>query len=180
MWTGSLDKTGSPTLKISIFGLTPDFAQEFEAVIDTGFSGFISMPITQAFPLGLIIYGTTTVQLADGSTQFKLTAFGTASKEGKSQAGIIILDQNSNDVLIGMDFLRKFEKVLTLHPRKPFVVLEDRATVDKILEAWAEAAEKKAAEESALTEPAEQQSPESKSGVGEASSPKTDTFDDKS
>jgi predicted aspartyl protease len=147
MWTGSLDKSGSPTLKISIHGFSPDHAQEFDAVIDTGFTGFIAMPLVRAFPLGLILFGTTTVVLADGSTKYKLTALGTAVKEGQDQAGVIILDESSNDILIGMDFLRKFQKVLMLHPHAPFVLLEDCATVDDFLRHMAEAAAKRAAEE---------------------------------
>lgn len=180
MWTGSLDKTGSPTLEISIFGVNPDFAQKFDAVIDTGFSGFISMPILKAFPLGLILHGTTTVVLADGSTRPKLTAIGTAIKENEEQTAVIILDESSNDVLIGMDFLKKFQKVLMLHPHKPFVVLEDCATVDKIIEAFAEAAEKKASEQLALAVPPGQQASESQAGDKEASPPKTNMLDDKS
>ena len=130
MWTGSLDSTGSPTLKISVAGFSPKFFQEFEAIIDTGFTGFLSMPLTNAISLGLILWGTTTVILADGKTGFRLTAYGTATVEGQSQGGVAIIEWNSSEVLIGMDFLRKFEKTLMIHTNRPFVLLEDCAIVD--------------------------------------------------
>ncbi len=132
-WTGFLDNTGSPSLKLSIGGPFPTLSQEFDAVIDTGFTGFISMPLIRAFPLGLILFGTTTVTLADGQRSFKLTALGTATIEGESKNGVIILEPASNDILIGMDFLRTLGGVLILHPHKPFVVLEECAIVDKLL-----------------------------------------------
>jgi len=149
MWTGSLDKSGSPTLKISIHGYSSDRAQEFDAIIDTGFTGFIAMPLVRAFSLGLILFGTTTVVLADGSTKYKLTALGSALKEGQTEVGVIILDENSSDVLIGMDFLRTFKKVLIMHPHAPFVILEDCATIDNMLSEVAETVAKRAAERSA-------------------------------
>ncbi|MGH7771618.1 MAG: hypothetical protein ACREQA_05220 [Candidatus Binatia bacterium] len=129
-WIGFLDKSGSPCVKLSIGGVFTNPPQEFDAVIYTGSSGFLSMPLIQAFPLGLPLFGTTGVVLADGSRSFKLTALGKAIIENESKVGVIILEPSSNEVLIGMDFLRTFGKVLILHPHKPFVVLEDCATVD--------------------------------------------------
>ena len=132
-WIGYLDKTGSPCLKISIGGVFNNPPQEFEVVIDTGFSGFISMPLVKAFPIGLPLFGTTSVTLADGSQSFKLTALGKAEIEKESNVGVIILEPNSNDILIGMDFLKTFKKVLMIHPHKPFVYLYDSAVVDKAM-----------------------------------------------
>src|ERR1035437_3015731 len=76
---GFLDGNGRPCIKVAIWGLHRNFSQEFEAMIDTGFTGFLSIPISSAFPLGLTLYGTTTYTLADGSSSPKLLGFGTVA-----------------------------------------------------------------------------------------------------
>ena len=130
-WTGSFNPLGSPTLKLQIGGMLP--AQDFEAIIDTGFSGFILMPVVQAFPLGLILFGTTGVVLADGSRDYKYTAMGTAIIGTEKQAGLVILEPSSTDILVGMDFLKKFSKTLFVHDKNQLVALFDDADVEDLL-----------------------------------------------
>lgn len=133
-WTGFLDNTGTPRLRIAIKGpFSP--SQEFDAIIDTGFSGFLSMPLVQAFPLGLILYGTTTVILADGSTSDKLAAQGMVQMTGVMEIGLVILEPGSSDVLIGMEFLRAFKMSLFVYPGKPMVSLVDEAALEAIIAA---------------------------------------------
>jgi predicted aspartyl protease len=110
-WIGYFDKTGSPGLKIGIAGVMGP-PQEFEAVIDTGYSGFASVPLLKAFPLGLVLEGTTTVVLADGSTAYKLTALGEVDVGGDARSGVILLEPSSTEVLIGMQFLTTFNRSL--------------------------------------------------------------------
>ena len=85
------------------------------------------MPLIQAFPLALILAGTTTVILADGSTQPRLTARGFAVVEGVIKPGLIILDPRADDVLLGMEFLRKFGRALLLDPNAGLVSMLDVA-----------------------------------------------------
>jgi predicted aspartyl protease len=125
LWTGYFDKSGSPALKVKISG---PFAQpvEFDAILDTGFTGFICMPLIRALPLGLMLYGTTSVELADGSTSMKLTAKGEAEVEGESKVGVVILEPTANDVLLGMAFLRSFEKALFVTQKLVYLFDESR------------------------------------------------------
>lgn len=124
-WTGSLDSAGSPRLKIILRGVWQGVEQELDAIVDTGFTGFLSMPMVDAFPLGLVLYGTTTTILADGSTSYKLMAVGTACVGTESKVGIVLLNMGSGPsaVLIGMEFLRIFNKSLFLI--KDAVILVD-------------------------------------------------------
>lgn len=125
VWIGSFDKSGSPALTITIKGPFGE-GVEFDAILDTGFTGFISMPLLRALPLGLILYGTTSVELADGSKDMKLTARGMASVEGEEEVGVVILEPSSNDVLIGMAFLRLFQKALFVTQDTVWLVDETR------------------------------------------------------
>ena len=122
---GYFDKSGNAVIKIVIRGAYQAFSREFEAIIDTGFTGFISLPLTAAFPLALILFGTTSVTLADNSTAYKLTAFGFAALEGEEAGGIIILEPNGAEVLVGMDFLRKLKRAFLLSERRVLLIPEE-------------------------------------------------------
>jgi predicted aspartyl protease len=140
-WTGSFANSGSPTLKFSLYGAYPKLATEFEGIIDTGFTGFISMPLVQAFPLGVILFGTTSLTLADGSSQFRLTGWGNAQIDVQTKGGVIILEPNSNEILLGMEFVRAFNRALLVFPKTKTVVLIDE---DEAVSAIADAAKSQA------------------------------------
>jgi Retroviral aspartyl protease len=91
------------------------------------------MPVVRAFPLGLVLYGTTGVVLADGSRSFKYTAMGIVTVGSETQVGLIILESASTDILIGMDFLRKFNKTLFVHEKNDIVALIDDTDVEDFL-----------------------------------------------
>ena len=120
--TGSFNNSGSPVIEISVSGPVTNPTQ-FTAMVDTGFTGFLMLPLLQAFPVGLILNGTMPITLADGSTQTKLTCLGELHFHGESSVGLIIIEPNSTDILVGMDFLRKFEMVLVVDPTNNFVKL---------------------------------------------------------
>ncbi|MGA3162358.1 MAG: hypothetical protein ABSC77_14215 [Terracidiphilus sp.] len=94
----------------------------FDAVIDTGFTGFISMPQVSALPLGLNLYGTVSIELADGDKATRLTAKGMVEVLGEEKAGVVILEPNSKDVLLGMAFLSVFGRALFLSNDLIFLV----------------------------------------------------------
>jgi predicted aspartyl protease len=120
---GYLDASGHPHVKVRIWGIAEPFAQEFEAMIDTGFTGFLSMPITAAFPLGITLFGTTSYMLADGSTSPKLLGWGTVALGEERAVGTIVLESKSTGLLLGMEFLKKLKKALLVSSKG--VVLVD-------------------------------------------------------
>jgi predicted aspartyl protease len=75
-------------------------------MIDTGFTGFLSLPIVSAIPLGLTLFGTSENVYADGSTGSNLMTWGTVLfGDGKSANGPIGLSPGDQP-LLGMSFLR--------------------------------------------------------------------------
>lgn len=99
MATGYLDN-GDPYIDVDI----PAFGQAvtLRCLIDTGFTGFLSVPLLQAFPLGLILSSTTNVALANGAVETKLVCLGLARLDGVQQIGIFMIENRGSDVLLGM------------------------------------------------------------------------------
>jgi len=73
-----------------------------------------------------MLYGTTSVELADGSKATKLTAKGSAEVEGETKVGVVILEPSSNDLLLGMAFLRFFERAVFVTQSTVLLVDESR------------------------------------------------------
>ena len=84
-------------------------------MIDTGFYGFIQVPITVAFALNLPLEGTTSVTLANGEIQRALTALGMVTLGGESRVDVVHLSPSSK-ILLGMEFLRGFKRALAVFP----------------------------------------------------------------
>jgi predicted aspartyl protease len=139
--TGFLSDTGHPVIRISVFGIHPDLKQEFEVMIDTGFTGFLLMPIMSAFSLGLTLVGTGNYTLADNSTSPKLLAMGSVVVANEDPVhGVIVLEPNQCGLLLGMDFLTKARRSLMVS--KLGVALVDEDLVQKLLEAVMDQAKK--------------------------------------
>jgi predicted aspartyl protease len=102
-------------------------------MIDTGFTGFLLMPMLSAFPIGLTLYGTSKCTLADGRTGTKLLALGSVRLEGEDTAtvGLIILEKNNCGLLLGMDYLRKSKRSLVVSEQG--VILLDEAVVSQVV-----------------------------------------------
>src|SRR3989454_11082803 len=122
-WIGTFNQSDYPVVKINIYGIFQGLQQEFDARIDTGFTGFLSMPLTLAFPLGLMLSGTTTLVFADGSSQATFTAWGHVSRDNEDHTGVIVLQESAGEVLIGMEFLRRFGEGLYVSQKKKSGVL---------------------------------------------------------
>ena len=121
---GHFDRLGNPCLKFHLCGVAHDPpGLEFEAIIDTGFSGFIQLPMQHAFSLKLPLEGTSSYVLADGSRGTSLTALAHTTFGGTTVLGVVSLTPGSLDVLVGMDFLRRFK--LGLIMTRGTIVLTD-------------------------------------------------------
>jgi len=87
----------------------------FLAMIDTGFSGFVSLPSAAAESLGLDARATARYTMADGrsSEPFPL-AEGFACIEGENYVNGLISISANTAAVVGMNFLRRTGKALIL------------------------------------------------------------------
>ena len=112
---GHYDEQGNACLTFHLRGVRHEPpGVEYTGIIDTGFTGFVQLPLSAAIALALPLEGTTSVRLADGSTAARLTARAEATLFGESALGVVIIDFHSQEILIGMDFLRRFDRGLVV------------------------------------------------------------------
>ncbi len=75
-------------------------AQQVEAVIDTGFTGFLTLPPSLVEELGLVFKGTSEATLADGS-EVSFDAYdATVLWEGDQR--VVLIDEADTTPLVGM------------------------------------------------------------------------------
>jgi predicted aspartyl protease len=122
---GRLDKQGSPLVRIGIFPEgRPSDTDQFDAVIDTGFTGLAQIPTKAAEAVGLLPTGTIDYAFADGTTQPVPVVFPSARLGAETREGFVIVSEGG-DVLVGIHFLRLFRKSLTLSVGREVVELTD-------------------------------------------------------
>lgn len=133
---GYTDSSGHPWIRIRIIG--KNGSRDIDALIDTGFTGFLMLPHDDALDLGLSIIGTSEYVLADGSRVTNAIARGrvlmgpatwaashgaseglcealeNATDHNESVDGAIVL--GGDDPLIGMELVRVLRKSLAIGP----------------------------------------------------------------
>jgi hypothetical protein len=133
---GYLDDNGHPRLTIRVTGSNPSACCDIDALLDTGFTGFLMLAVAQALPLGLTLVGTGDYQLADGTLVTNYLATGRVTIRPptimpppvvpplppppnpvpimlpESVEGTIVL--GGNGAILGMEFLRSLDKWLVV------------------------------------------------------------------
>ena len=122
---GSFDRLGSPIIEIRLTGVGA--SKTYPATIDTGFTGFVALNLAEMVPLNLSTLGATQVTLGDGSTVDDLVASGTLTIGDQTQMGSILLNETSHEVLVGLEFLRKFKIGMVITPSL-VVLYDERST----------------------------------------------------
>jgi len=119
---GYVDDQLQPKVKLKTKGMRK--AVEIEAVVDTGFSGDLCLPLTVATQLGLELWGDQFAELADGSIKRDILFLGIVVWENKEKAVEISLTE-SEETLIGSGLLEK--QRLTIDYADKVVMIEPKA-----------------------------------------------------
>jgi clan AA aspartic protease len=131
-WTGYTFNDGTPVLRIQISSsdATP---HEFDAILDTGFNGFLSIPQSVADTLGLERLTTERIFFADNSEHIRWTSLATITVGSQSEDGLVYLEPSSEEVLLGVEFLRRFNRMMLFYPTQDFLhFIETRAAAELI------------------------------------------------
>lgn len=106
MIEGVIREAGTPILVLKVMGKGGGEVT-VEGILDTGFDGFLCLPIPLAVSLGLELIDVTRTELADGTVvEDELVFAGRAEWDG-TVMDIDILLTRSGDVLIGTAFLKE-------------------------------------------------------------------------
>ena len=123
---GHYDQDGNACVHLHICGTKHEHPRvRYEAVIDTGFTGFIQLPLSYAIALSLPLEGVQKVALANYSTLMMLTALADVTLANRTETGVILLSQSSNTILLGMDFLGRFDRILMVSKKVGVVLLDE-------------------------------------------------------
>ncbi|MBC8264866.1 MAG: hypothetical protein H8E47_12170 [Anaerolineales bacterium] len=99
---GSIDEYGHCWVLVTIVGLRQEIS--VEAILDTGFDGWVCLPMRLAIQLGLELCGFQTVELADGTQKEELVFSGEVIFGNKRDEVDISLT-SGGDTLVGIGLL---------------------------------------------------------------------------
>ena len=98
MMEGYVDEYGQGRVRVSVLGRKMEIT--VDAVIDTGFDGYLCLPLQTAIQLGLELSGSIKVELADGTIKKEMVFSGLTEFGGEVRKARITLTE-SKDALIG-------------------------------------------------------------------------------
>ncbi len=114
-------ENGNPFVEIEIKGFAGDF-KKINALIDSGFNGYLTLPYVEAFPLGLVLLGTQSSVLANGTRADYFVCMGRVKLENKEISVSIDIHSDCN-ILLGTKLLAELGKTLILDPANKTVEL---------------------------------------------------------
>ena len=94
----------------------PDERREIECLIDTGYTGFLSLSVLELSQLSLKPHTTARIRFANGAVETRFVCLGTVHLYGIERVGDIEIEPNSNESIVGIEFLRIFKLGLYVNP----------------------------------------------------------------
>ena len=131
-WIGHFNNLHSPCLYFTLYRESDNAEFVFEGILDTGFTGFIQIPLIYATILGTNVskcaIGKTT--LASGKVENNWLKQMRVTVEGETVSGHCHITQHPNSpTLIGMEFLRKFDRVLVVSSKQGILLVEESKSI---------------------------------------------------
>lgn len=122
---GSIDSRNLLWVPITVLG--EQGQQNISALLDTGFTGELLLPVQIAIPLGLKLAGVGSVQLADGSINQQML-FSASIKWGTRNRPVTVNVVMGGDALIGGGLLHGY--ILLVDFQKKELIIKEPGTDD--------------------------------------------------
>lgn len=113
MMSGYVNTSREAILQIAIVGDNKKL-KSIKAVIDTGFTGDLTLPKTAIDDLGFTLRGFQNVTLGDGSTQYFDMYIGSVIWDGQMRQ--VEIHVAETDSLIGMGLLEEYKLEMDIRP----------------------------------------------------------------
>lgn len=97
----------SPEITVEVLGIKD--GKSVSAIVDTGFTGFLQIPLSIGIACNLRLWGVSWSRLADGSRVKNLQCFGKIRFADREIFGVISLSETAEDCLLGMQFLQELK-----------------------------------------------------------------------
>jgi predicted aspartyl protease len=133
-------RRGHPFVEITV-SADGKTGSKYTALIDTGYSGFVSIPLMAATLLGLKAQTTVCYELANGKQSEPIPhALGYACVEGDPFVQGLIAFSGNTSAIVGVDFLTRCGHIL-LMSSKGITLLNEKEMEEVLREAAKEAAD---------------------------------------
>ena len=123
MIEGKISDNGSPIIETRVIGSRAEIV--IEGVLDTGFDGYLCLPITTAVSLGLELIKLENSELADGTILEDEPVFSGKMEWNENIIDVDIVLTKSADTLLGTALLRGMEVMLNYSTNE--VVVEKKS-----------------------------------------------------
>jgi len=124
---GSFDSDHTPVVPIAVAS-TSGPSTFVDAIIDTGFTGFVQVPVPFAQQVGLTPRTITETQYPDGRIDAVPLAWGQIALGEDTREGFVHIQRGSDEAIVGIEFLRLFRKILLISVVERTVLLIDSLT----------------------------------------------------
>ncbi len=121
-----ITKNYSPEVTIEVLGVRE--GKNISAIVDTGFTGFLQIPISIGFACNLSLWGSSFAILADGSKTKNIQCVGKIRFADQEIAGIITLSDTTDCCLVGMQFLQELKMDFTVSVLDKKAIFTERPT----------------------------------------------------
>jgi predicted aspartyl protease len=112
---GFLDDSGTSWINFHLCGVAHDPpGLEVKAIVDTGFSGFLAVPMPLAFQLKLPLEGTINLESAGGQVVPHLQSLARMTLAGRTETVPVVLMPHSKVILVGTQIFRLFQMGLLI------------------------------------------------------------------